>query len=89
MCVRVSRIHKIVNLVGVSVPPLCVVAAIVLLWNRAIGPLELSLMLGLYVITALGITLGFHRMFTHRAFKASRPLRTTSISGARVTRAPV
>src|ERR1700729_1770864 len=70
-----SRSHKIGNLVGVAAPPLCVVAAIVLLWNRAIGPLELSLMLGLYVITALGITLGFHRMFTHRAFEASRAFR--------------
>jgi stearoyl-CoA desaturase (delta-9 desaturase) len=70
-----SRIHKIGNLVGVGVPPLCVVTAIVLLWNRAIGPLELSLMIVLYVITALGITLGFHRMFTHRAFESSRAFR--------------
>jgi stearoyl-CoA desaturase (Delta-9 desaturase) len=71
-----SRMHKIGNLVGVAVPPLCVVVAIVLLWNRAIGPLELTLMIALYVITALGITLGYHRLFTHRAFKASRPFRT-------------
>jgi stearoyl-CoA desaturase (Delta-9 desaturase) len=71
-----SRIHKIGNLVGVAVPPLCVVVAIVLLWNRAVGPLELSLMGGLYVITALGITLGYHRLFTHRAFKTSRAFRT-------------
>ena len=75
MCVYVSRIHKIGNLVGVAVPPLCVLVAIVLLWNRAIGPLELSVMAALYVLTALGITLGFHRMFTHRAFEASRPFR--------------
>jgi stearoyl-CoA desaturase (delta-9 desaturase) len=71
-----SRAHKIGNLVGVGVPPLCVLAAIVLLWNRAIGPLELTLMLSFYVLTALGITLGFHRMFTHRAFEASRAFRT-------------
>jgi stearoyl-CoA desaturase (delta-9 desaturase) len=71
-----SRAHNIGNLVGVGVPPLCVLAAIVLLWNRAIGPLELTLMLSFYVLTALGITLGFHRMFTHRAFEASRAFRT-------------
>ncbi|HEX3688653.1 MAG TPA: acyl-CoA desaturase [Solirubrobacteraceae bacterium] len=70
-----SRIHKIVNLIGVGVPPLCVVVAIVLLWDRAIGPLELSLMISLYVITALGVTLGFHRLFTHRAFSTSRSFR--------------
>jgi stearoyl-CoA desaturase (delta-9 desaturase) len=70
-----SRTHKLVNLVGVAVPPLCLLVAIVLLWNRAIGPLELSLMAGLYFLTALGVTLGYHRMFTHRAFEASRAFR--------------
>ena len=70
-----SRTHKLGNLIGVAVPPLCLLVAIVLLWNRAIGPLELSLMLGLYFVTALGMTLGYHRMFTHRAFEASRAFR--------------
>ena len=73
--VAMSRLHKTGNLIGVAVPPLCVVAAIVLLWNHAIGPLELGIMAGLYVITALGITLGYHRMFTHRAFESSRAFR--------------
>ena len=70
-----SRSHKIGNLVGVALPPLALIIAIVLLWHHAIGPLELGLMLGLYVVTALGITLGYHRMFTHRAFESSRPFR--------------
>jgi stearoyl-CoA desaturase (delta-9 desaturase) len=70
-----SRTHKLGNLIGVAVPPLCLLVAIVLLWNRAIGPLELSLMIGLYFVTALGVTLGYHRMFTHRAFEASRAFR--------------
>jgi stearoyl-CoA desaturase (delta-9 desaturase) len=60
-----------VNLIGVTLPPIGLIAAIALLWDRAIGPLELSLMLGLYVITCLGVTLGFHRLFTHRAFETS------------------
>ena len=67
--------HKIFNLIGVTVPVAGLVAAIVLLWNRAIGPLELGLMVGLYVLTCLGVTLGYHRMFTHRAFEASRAFR--------------
>ncbi len=70
-----SRSHKIGNLIGVGLPPVALIAAIVLLWHRAIGPLELGLMIGLYVVTALGVTLGYHRMFTHRAFEASRPFR--------------
>ena len=70
-----TRVHKITNLVAVLLPPIALAVAIVLLWHRAIGPLELGLMLGLYVITALGITLGYHRMFTHRAFESSRAFR--------------
>ena len=70
-----TRAHKAANLTAVAIPPLGLIAAIVLLWNRAIGPLELGLMLGLYVVTALGITLGYHRMFTHRAFESSRAFR--------------
>jgi stearoyl-CoA desaturase (delta-9 desaturase) len=45
------------------------------LWNRAVGPLELGLLVGLYVVTCLGVTLGYHRMFTHRAFESSRAFR--------------
>jgi stearoyl-CoA desaturase (delta-9 desaturase) len=70
-----TRSHKIANLIGVGAPPLALIVAIVLLWHRAIGPLELGLMIGLYVVTAFGVTLGYHRMFTHRAFEASRPFR--------------
>jgi stearoyl-CoA desaturase (delta-9 desaturase) len=67
--------HKLANLIGVPLPLIGLIVAIVLLWDRAIGPLELALMAGMYVITCLGITLGYHRMFTHRAFESSRTFR--------------
>ena len=70
-----TRAHKLANLIGVGVPPAALLAAIVLLWHRAVGPLELGVMAVLYVLTALGVTLGYHRMFTHRALDGSRPLR--------------
>jgi stearoyl-CoA desaturase (delta-9 desaturase) len=70
-----TRAHKIANLIGLALPLIGVTLAIVLLWNRAIGPLELGLMAGFYVFTCLGVTLGYHRMFTHRAFEASRAFR--------------
>jgi stearoyl-CoA desaturase (delta-9 desaturase) len=70
-----TRTHKLVNLVGVSLPPIALIVAIVLLWHRAIGPLDLGLMIGFYVLTCLGVTLGYHRMFTHRAFESSRGFR--------------
>jgi stearoyl-CoA desaturase (delta-9 desaturase) len=66
-----SRAHKIVNLIGVPLPLIGLIAAIGLLWNRAVGPFELALLVGLYVVTALG----YHRLFTHRAFESSRAFR--------------
>ncbi len=67
--------HKIFNLIGVLLPLAGVVTAVVLLWNKAIGPLELGLLVGFYVVTCMGVTLGYHRMFTHRAFESSRTFR--------------
>ena len=66
---------SIANLIGVPLPLVGLIAAIVLLWDRAVGPLELGLLVGLYLLTALGVTLGYHRMFTHRAFESSRAFR--------------
>jgi stearoyl-CoA desaturase (Delta-9 desaturase) len=73
--VAVTRAHKIINLIGVAAPFVGLIAAVVLLWDRAVGPLELGLLIGLYVVTCLGVTLGYHRMFTHRAFESSRSFR--------------
>jgi stearoyl-CoA desaturase (delta-9 desaturase) len=70
-----SRTHKIINLIGVPLPLVGLGVAIALLWNRMIGPLELALLVVFYVITAVGVTLGFHRMFTHRAFESSGTFR--------------
>jgi stearoyl-CoA desaturase (delta-9 desaturase) len=70
-----TRAHKITNLIGLSLPFIGLIVAIVLLWNRAIGPLELGLLVGFYTFTCLGVTLGYHRMFTHRAFESSRAFR--------------
>jgi stearoyl-CoA desaturase (Delta-9 desaturase) len=70
-----TRAHKIINLIGVPLPLVGLLAAIVLLWNRAVGPLEVALLIVLYMLTAIGVTLGYHRMFTHRAFESSRTFR--------------
>ena len=55
-----TRAHKTANLIGVPLPLVGLLVAIVLLWNRAVGPLELGLLVGLYVVTCLGVTLGYH-----------------------------
>ena len=56
-------------------PFIGLVAAVAMLWNEAVGWTDLALFLGLYVICGFGITIGYHRMLTHRAFEAVPPLK--------------
>lgn len=69
------RVQKHVTLAMTVLPALAVTAAVVSLWGRGIGGRDLGIMLGFYAFTGLGISVGFHRLFTHRSFRAVRPLR--------------
>jgi stearoyl-CoA desaturase (delta-9 desaturase) len=62
-------------LVAAFAPPIAVAVGIVLLWNQLVGWVELSLFLSLYLVTALGISVGYHRLLTHRSFKTGRRVR--------------
>jgi stearoyl-CoA desaturase (Delta-9 desaturase) len=68
MCLM-KRSARIANLIGVVVPFAGVIVAIGLLWNRAVDAADLAILASMYVITAIGITVGFHRLLTHRAFQ--------------------
>jgi stearoyl-CoA desaturase (delta-9 desaturase) len=70
-----TRAHRISNLVAVVLPFVMFLLAIVLLWNDAVGWTELGIFAFMYAITGFGITIGYHRLFTHRAFETSRPVR--------------
>jgi stearoyl-CoA desaturase (Delta-9 desaturase) len=59
----------------VTVPLVALVVAVGYFWHHGVGWFDLALALVLYVITGLGISLGFHRLFTHRSFRARRGLR--------------
>jgi stearoyl-CoA desaturase (Delta-9 desaturase) len=39
------------------------------LWNDALRWSDLAIFAALYLATGLGVTVGFHRLFTHRSFK--------------------
>jgi stearoyl-CoA desaturase (delta-9 desaturase) len=45
--------------------------ALGLLFYRPIGAMEFGLFFGFWLITGLGLTVGYHRLFTHRAFATS------------------
>jgi stearoyl-CoA desaturase (Delta-9 desaturase) len=67
-----TRASKYVNLGALVVPFVATIAAIVLLWGSLVSWHDLALMAVMYVLTAAGITAGFHRMLTHRSFRTHK-----------------
>jgi stearoyl-CoA desaturase (delta-9 desaturase) len=60
------------------------------LWNSALGWSDLVVFAIVYTITTLGITVGFHRMLTHRAFETSPLLRgAIAAAGSAAIEGPV
>jgi stearoyl-CoA desaturase (Delta-9 desaturase) len=83
-------LERNVNLVAVVIPPLGVIAAAALLWDHFLGPLELAIFAVMYMFTAIGITIGFHRLLTHRAFETHRWLRhLLAVLGSMALQGPV
>ncbi|MCC5947094.1 MAG: acyl-CoA desaturase [Nitriliruptoraceae bacterium] len=56
-------------------PLLAIAAAIIGLWGTVISGVDLALFLGFYVLSGLGITVGFHRLLTHQSFRAPTAVR--------------
>jgi stearoyl-CoA desaturase (delta-9 desaturase) len=70
-----SKLERNANLVAVLLPFAAFIAAIPLLWNDLVGPTDLAVFAFMYLLTGFGVTIGYHRLLTHRAFDAPRPVR--------------
>ena len=87
---RTSPVSQIVTLLAVGVPPLGLLSAVGLLWGVALSWVDVVLFLVLYVAGALGNSVGFHRLFTHRSFETTKWLRGTfAILGSLAMQGPV
>ena len=70
-----SRLDRFLVGVFVVVPLLAVAAAVPLAWGWGLGWHDIVIALVFYVISGMGISMGFHRYFTHSSFKAVRGLK--------------
>jgi stearoyl-CoA desaturase (delta-9 desaturase) len=86
----VTRLERNVNIAAVVLPFLGVLAGGVLLWKHFLSPLDLAIAGAMYMGTAVGITVGFHRLLTHRAFQTHAWLRyTLAVLGSMAVQGPV
>jgi len=85
-----GRLDRFLVGLFVAVPLLAVLAAVPLAWGWGLGWHDIVIAFVFYVITGMGITMGFHRHFTHSSFKAARPLRVSlAIAGSLAIEGPV
>lgn len=64
--------HRIANLIVILMPFVAVISAAAYTWGWGISWLEVAIFAGMYMVTGLGITIGYHRLFTHKSFETGR-----------------
>src|SRR3954451_14636267 len=63
-----TKLERRVNIAAVVVMFAVVPVAVPLLWGDWLGPSDVVAFAVMYVLSGFGVTVGFHRMLTHRAF---------------------
>jgi len=80
---RELRFHRNALLLVSLIPLAGVGVAIWLLWGHGLSGADAAIFGGLYAFTGLGITSGFHRLFAHKGYQASKPVRVVlAIAGS-------
>jgi stearoyl-CoA desaturase (delta-9 desaturase) len=74
----------------VVVPFLALAAVVPAVWGWGLTWTDVVLTVVFYTLTLLGVTVGYHRHFTHGSFKATRPLRLAlAVAGCMAIQGPV
>ena len=85
-----SLLERSMLAVFIAVPFLALVAAVPVAWGGWLGWHDVAIALAFYYVTGLGITVGFHRLFTHKAFKPVRGVKIAlAIAGTLAIQGPV
>jgi fatty-acid desaturase len=85
-----ERLYRTITGTITAVPILSLALVAWQLWDKFLGWNDIFVFVLLYVLTGLGVTVGFHRLFTHRAFKTAKPVRLIlAILGSAAIEGPV
>ncbi|MDF5753248.1 acyl-CoA desaturase [Spongiactinospora sp. TRM90649] len=77
-------------IVLVVLPVVALLLAVPAAWGWGVGPRDVVLAVVMYLVSIFGIAIGYHRLFTHRAFRCARPLRVAlMLAGGMAVEGPV
>jgi stearoyl-CoA desaturase (delta-9 desaturase) len=87
---RRSGLEQALVAAFIALPLAALAVAAPFAWGWGLTWLDVGLALAFYVLSGLGVTVGFHRYFTHGSFKAGRPLRVAlAVAGSMALQGPV
>jgi len=87
---RRARIEQVLLALFIVVPLLAVAAAVPVAWGWGLGWHDVVIAFVMYAVSGHGITVGYHRYFTHGSFKARRPVRIAlAVAGSLAIEGPV
>ena len=69
-----SKAQRYSNLGAAIVPLLAVITTAILSWNHILHWSDVAIFAAMYLIAGFGVTIGFHRLLTHRSFATSKPV---------------
>lgn len=85
-----SRLEQVTLALFILVPFLALVAAVPIAWGGWLSWLDVAIAATMYWVGLLGITVGFHRLFTHRSFKANRGVKVgVAVAGSMAVQGPL
>jgi stearoyl-CoA desaturase (delta-9 desaturase) len=72
---RKSVVEQSLVVAFMVLPVLALAVAVPLAWGWGLTITDVVIAFVAYVVSGMGVTVGFHRYFTHSSFKATRPMR--------------
>jgi stearoyl-CoA desaturase (delta-9 desaturase) len=85
-----SKGERIALGIFIVLPFLAILAAVPIAWGGWLGWHDVIITAVMYAVTGHGITVGFHRFFTHKSFKPNRAVKLTlAVAGSMAIQGPV
>jgi len=85
-----ARAEQVALATFIAVPLLAIASAGFVVWGHGLSWTDVALSTVFYTVALHGITVGFHRYFTHGSFKTKKPLRIAlAVAGSLAIEGPV